>query len=249
MPEKTPSAQQKTAQGVPKADAIKLKGTLKKDFKDIVGVLRTVSFLEVAQEKDSVSAAYVESRDINKMPYLFSILKITTDEVSLVYSIPPEIAPKKRRLDMVRYMLNILSLLESVFSVDQKTIYQMIEVATKEMGEGLTMEQSKLLVAYDTLKKEHDVVGRRLERLNDENEALRRKNFELKEKNDELMLRTQDLETLSDATLKMRLQEWISDHNGEINIYEFCKVYKVSETRAEETLNRLMGEGYIQLVG
>ncbi len=233
----------------PTVDAFTIKGTRKKDLKEIATVLRTLSFLEVAQEKDSINAAYIESRDINKVPYLFSILKIKNNELELLYSIPPEIAPKRRKLDMIRYLLNILSVIESYFTVDQKTIYQLIEIAIKEMSEGMTMEQSKMFIAYDTLKKELETLKKKVERLTAENEALINKNYELKEKYDEAILRLKDLEGFSDETLKGRVQEWINEHDGEINVFEFCKVYKVGETRVEEILNKLVNEGYIERVG
>lgn len=250
MPDKPPAQPQKptTAVGIPTVDVFKVKGTKKKDLKEVASALRTVSFLEVAQEKDSVNAAYIESRDINKVPYLFSILKIKDGELELLYSIPPEMAPKKRKLDIIRYLLNILSLIEPYFSVDQKTTYQLIEIAIKEMGEGITMEQSKMFIAYDTLKKELEMLKKRTERISAENEALTNKNYELKEKYDEALLRLKELEGLSDETLKIRVQEWINEHNGEINVFEFCKVYKVSETRVEEILNKLVNEGCIGLV-
>src|SRR3990167_5193063 len=108
--------QQKTAvQSQPSVDGFKIKGTLRGTIQDVASLLRTVSFLEVAPEKDAVNAVYVESRDINKAPYLFSILRIKEDEIELIYSVPPEIAPKKRRLDMIRYLLNILSLVENYY--------------------------------------------------------------------------------------------------------------------------------------
>ncbi len=247
MLEKPSQHSQKALSGMPAVDALKISGNLKKSIKEVADLLKTISFLEVVQEKELVNAAYIESRDITKAPYLFSILKIKKEEIEVLYSIPPEIAPKKRKLDIVRYLLNILSLLEQVFSIDQKTIYQLIELVTREMSEDITLEQSKMFIVYDTVKKENEVLKKKIERLNEENEALRNKHYELKGKYDEILLRIRDLESLSDETLKTRVQEWVSEHQGEINVYEFCKVYKVSETRVEEILNKLVSEGYLEL--
>lgn len=244
MPEKAEKPKAET----PKADAFKIKGAMNGSLKDISNALRTVSFLEVAQEKDVVNAAYVESRDIRKEPYLFSVLKIKKDEVELLYSIPPDISPKKRRLDMIRYLLNILSLIEPNFKVDQKTLYQLVEMGVKEISEGITMEHVKLFTSYDTVKKELEDAKKTIERLRAENETLKNKNYQLKEKNDELLLRVKELEGLSDETIRSRLLEWIAEHDGEINIFEFCKVYKVNETRVEEMLNKMLTEGYIEVL-
>ena len=48
--------------------------------------------------------------------------------------------------------------------------------------------------------------------------------------------------------IKAKLQEWIADHNGEINVIEFSKVNKVPEAKIEQVLNRLVAEGYLSVV-
>ena len=40
----------------------------------------------------------------------------------------------------------------------------------------------------------------------------------------------------------------MAEHNNSINIAEFTKVYKVSDARVEEMLNRLVSEGYLEVV-
>lgn len=242
----TPKPTPQLSKSQPGVDGFKLKSSIKGKMEDIVSALRTVSFLEVGAEREAVNAAYIESRDINKMPYLFSILKIKDDELELVYTIPSEISPKKRRLDMIRYLLNVLSLIEPYYKVETTSIYQLIENAVKEISEIVSLDYSKLYTSYDTLKKELDDAKRKISRLSEENQSLTNRNFELKNKSDEMMLRLKDLESYSDDVLKAKIAEWIVEHNGEINIYEFSKIFKVQETRVEQMLNNLMNEGYIE---
>jgi len=242
-------ASAKEPQHPPQVDGFKIKGRmLKGKPKDLANILRSISFLEIAPEKDLLNVIYVESRDIDKNPYLFSILKIKEDEVEVMYTIPPEIGPKKRRVDVIRYLLNILSLIESNYQVDNKTLFQLVENSIKELAGSVTMDYTKLYTAYDSMKKEVDDYKKKIDRLNEQTQALMSQNYELKNQNDEMRLRVQQLEGLSDDALKVKLQEWVAEHNNSINISEFTRVYKVSDARVEELLNRLVSEGYLDIV-
>ncbi|MFH0737142.1 MAG: hypothetical protein V1827_00665 [Candidatus Micrarchaeota archaeon] len=232
----------------PQVDGFKMKGKLiKGKLKDLSAILRSISFLELAPEKDLLNVIYVESRDINKSPYLFSIVKLKEDEVEVLYTIPPEIGPKKRRVDVIRYLLNVLSLIAPYYEVENKTLYQLVENSIKELAGSVTMDYNKLYTSYDSLRKEVDDHKKKIARLTEQNQALTSQNYELKSSNDEIRLRLTQLEGMSDETLKSKLQEWISEHNGMINITEFSKLHKVTESKVEEMLNRLVSEGYIEV--
>ena len=193
-----------------KVDGFKLKGKLEKGkLKDLTNVLRSISFLEIASEKDALNVIYVESRDINKNPYLLSIIKIREEEIEVLYTIPPEIGPKKRRVDVVRYLLNILSLMESYYSVDNKTLYQLVEDAIKELAGSVTMDYTKLYTAYDSMKKEVADYTKKIDRLTEQSQALTSQNYELKTQNDEIRLRLKQLEGMSDDSRSKR-----SSRNG-----------------------------------
>lgn len=233
----------------PQVDGFKIKGKLVKGkLKDLTSTLRSISFLEIAPEKDLLNIIYVESRDIDKNPYLFSIIKIKEDEIEVLYTIPPEIGPKKRRVDVVRYLLNIISLIESYYSVENKTLYQLVEDSIKELAGSVTMDYTKLYTAYDSMKKEAADFKKKIDRLSEQSQALTSQNYELKTQNDELRLRLKQLEGMSEETLKVKLQEWISEHNGSISIPDFSKTNKVAEGRIEEMLNKLVSEGYIEVI-
>ncbi len=233
----------------PQVDGFKLKGKLKKGrLRDLAATLRSISFLEIAPEKEALNVMYVESRDIEKNPYLFSIVKIREDEVEAMYTIPPEISPRKRRVDVIRYLLNILSLISASYEVENKTLYQLIENAIKDLSSSVTMDYTKLFTSYDSLKKEADDYKKKVVRLVEQNQALTTSNYELKSENDELRLRVKQLTGLSEEALRAKLQEWIIEHNGSISIPEFSKMNNIAEAKVEETLNRLVSEGYLEVV-
>lgn len=239
----------KTTIKKPTVDGFKLKGKLEGDFKKMVEVLRTITFIEIAQEKSAINISYVESRDINKNPYLFSIIKIKEDEVEVLYSVTPEISPTKRRVDVIRYLLNILSLVDEEYSVDNKILYQLLEDSMKKVMDSVSVEYSRLFTERDALKKDIADYKKKVERLTEQNDALSSQNYEIKTENDELKVRLQKLESVSDETLKTKIQEWIVEHNGSINVSEFAKVYSTPETKVEEILNQLVSEGYLEVVG
>ncbi|MFH1394058.1 MAG: hypothetical protein ABII71_03310 [Candidatus Micrarchaeota archaeon] len=232
----------------PKVDGFRISGKLKGSYKAIAATLRTISFLEVAQEKEAVNVVYTESRDINKNPYLFSITRIEDNEVEVKYSIPQEVSPRKRRVDVIRYLLNILSLVEKDYAVDTRVLFQLLEGAVKELTSSVTMDYSKLYTSYDSIKKEVEDMRKKVARLQDQNNALTTQNYELKSTNDELKLRITELEALSDDALKSKLQEWILEHNGSVNVSDFIRVHNVADSRVEYMLNKLVSEGYLEVV-
>lgn len=232
----------------PQVDSFKISGKRKGTYKEMASALRSVSFLEVAPEKDALNVAYVESRDIDKNPYLFSIAKIEEDGISVIYSIPPNISPTKRRMDVIRYLLNILTLIEKYYLVDNKVLFQLIEKSSTELLESVSVDYSKLYTSFDSLKKQVSDLKKKVDTLTEQSTELTSQNYELKAFNDELLVRLKQLEGLSDDALKAKLQEWVLEHNGEINVIEFAKIHKVSESRVEEILNELVNEGYLEVL-
>ena len=241
-------AEEKKASESPRVDGFKVFAKLEVSMKDLESRLRSVSSLETVAEKDCVSAVYVESRDISKNPYTFALFKFKPEYVEVLYSIPPTSAPKKRKLDMVRYFLNLLTYLNSAYSVEPSAAFQLVDAALKDLNEFVSLDYSKLYTSYDNMKKDYEDASRRLKKLQQDMDVLKSQNYELRTRNDELQLRVKQLEVLSDETLREKVQEWISEHGSEINISDFAKFHRVPETRVEEVLNFLVREGFIQAV-
>ncbi len=57
------------------------------------------------------------------------------------------------------------------------------------------------------------------------------------------------LETYSDESLMVMIEDWIDAHNNTIDIDEFSKAYKIPQPRVEQILNRMVTMGYIELKG
>ena len=76
---------------------------------------------------------------------------------------------------------------------------------------------------------------------------LSRENYNLKRKLEDVTAALNALKKISDKTLAVKIQEWIAEHDGSIDVTEFAKVYGVSEARVEQVLNYLVTNGYLEL--
>lgn len=230
----------------PLVNGFRIEGARAKGPQELLSRLSAVSLLELAQEKSTVVAVNVESRDIQKNPYLFSIVYFKEDSIDIVYTIIPGISPKKRRLDMVKHVLNLLTIVQDCYSIPMRQVYQIVEKAMADMNEYVSMDQDKLFSNYDAAKSDLVAAKKKLKDLSAANEQLAKENYDLKIKSDEFSLKLKSLETYTDSVLMLKVQEWISEHNGEINIGEFSRVHNVLESRVEQMLNRLVTEGYLE---
>ncbi|MEM3030321.1 MAG: hypothetical protein QXH27_01170 [Candidatus Micrarchaeia archaeon] len=237
--EKTPEALE------PRVDGFRFAAKRKKGVEEVTKALSPLSFLEVAPEGDVVALINVESRDISKNPYSFTLTYLKPESIELMYTIPPGTSPRKRRVDVFRFLLNLLTLLDECYEVDRKEFYQLIDAAFKGVGEYVSSSYDEIFAKYDACRSENEILRKRVESLQSTNDRLGKDNMELKEKNDALALRLRELESYSDDVLMLKIQEWLLEHKNEINIGEFSKVHKVREQRVEQVLNRMVTEGLL----
>ena len=220
-----------------------------KGISDISAHFSELGFLEMSTDNDTLVALNVESRDIQKNPYLFSIIYFRPSMIEAMYTTLPTMSPKKRRIEVLRHFLNLMTIAEDCYSVDMKQVYQLLEASITDMTEYVTADYDKLFSLYDNLKTEFATLQKKVKEMSEASSSLSKENFELKSRNDELALKLKSLETLSDSVLALKVQEWLSEHKGEINIADFSKVYNVPETRVEQMLNKLVTEGYLETKG
>lgn len=220
-----------------------------KSVKDLSLRFAELSFVEMSSEGDALSVLNVESRDLRKDPALFSIIRFRPEGVECTYTCLANMSPKKRRLEVLRHFLNMLTLVEDCYEISVKQLYQILESAINDMSEYVSLDYEKLFSLYDNLKAEFSSMQKKVKDASESNAQLSKENYELKNKNDELVLRVKALETLSDSVLTLKIQEWLSEHRGEINIAEFAKVYNVAEMRVEQMLNKMVTEGFLETKG
>jgi len=233
----------------PKVDGLKLfaKRTGKPD--DIVDSLSTLSFLEIAKESDYIAVLNVESRDIRRSPYLFSTIYLKPDVIEVAYSIVPGVSPRKRRIDVYRHLLNVLTMIEGTYEIDLKYLFQTLQSALQDITEFASSDYNDIFAKYDTMLRDYGEVKRRAETLETANSKVSKELIEARSKSDELTLRVKQLESFTDEALMAKLQDWLDVHRNEINVPEFSKQYGVLESRVEDVLNRMVIQGYLELRG
>lgn len=248
-------SQPKTAQGAPPLPTIPTVGGFRlvaertANVNELSSRFAEISFLEMTADKDTLSVLNVESRDLRKDPALFSIIKFGPSRIDAIYTCLPSSSPKKRRLEVLRHFLNMLTIADDCYEVDMKQVHQLLEAAIADMTEYVSTDYEKLFSLYDSLKADHATLQKKVRDMTESTSALSKENYDLKNKNDELALRLKSLETLSDPVLSLKIQEWLAEHKGEINISDFSRVFNVPETRVEQMLNKLVTEGYLETKG
>lgn len=252
MPVENTSTNAKSKKDAPKdaliVEGFSVHGVLKTSLSSVAAILSKENSLEVAKEKSSVSVAYVESRDINGDPYSFIISRIYSDRIDAIYTIPESISPRKRRINVIKFVANITILLKGHYSVEEYIFLEFMDYAVGRLLKGLDKNYSQMYTAYDRLLKDYEDLERKLHRLTDERDALSIQNFELKSKNEELQVKLKSYMTLSDDMLKVKLIDWLKDHSGVLDISDFSKTYNVVEARIKASLNDLLDSGYIKLI-
>jgi len=237
------------APAVPTVSGFRLQAVRTRGIRDLSVHFAEVSFLEMMTDGDTLSVLNVESRDLKKDPALFSIVRFKPDMVECAYTCLANMSPKKRQLEVLRHFMNMLTLAEDCYEIQIKQVYQLVESSFADMTEYVSTDYDRLYSLYDNLKTEFAVIQKKSKELIESNSQLSKENYELKNKNDELTLRLKSLETLSDTVLALKIQEWLAEHKGEINIADFSKVFNVPEMRVEQILNKMVTEGYLENKG
>ena len=233
----------------PQMKGFRLPAIRKSSVASVMQSLRKLSFLRVSadsQNPDTILALNIESRDISKNPYQFSIIHFRREEIDVLYSQVPNSSSKTRRIDVLKYCLNVLTLLTNDYSVDMKYLYQLLESVVSEMNEYFSNDYQSLFSKYDSLKSEYSSMQKRIIALEESNRKLTTDNYALKNSSEELQVKLSQLQKYSDSVLAVKIQDWIEEHNGEINLSEFSHIYGVTEARVEQVLNNLISEGYLE---
>ena len=233
----------------PDVDGFHVNGTLTGTFDGIASRLTSLQLFYIKESPSSLSVARVESRDIQKRPFLFFIITFGGDGIDVQYSIAKDSSPKMRRLYVVKSLASILSLVSDQYAPDGASIFQLIESSIDDVLGSLSQSYSTLFNNYSALLNEQREIKRLNIELTASNRNLTVQAAQLSAENQDIKSRLSQLESYSDESLMVMIEEWIESHDSAIDINEFAKNYKASPTRVEQMLNKMVSLGYIELRG
>ncbi len=233
----------------PKISSIHLKGSLNSTFDSMANRLSSLQMFSIKNSADSLIILRVESRNIQKKPFLFFIFTFRKDGVDIDYSIGEDSSSKIRRLYVLKNFIAVLSLVTDLYEIDSTDVFQLLDSGIDDVIGSLSQSYGSLFNSYDSLFNKYREIRRLNIELSGANKNLSVQASMLSSENAELKERLKSLETYSDTSLISMIEDWIESHDGTIDINEFANAYKIIPPRVEQVLNKMVSMGYVELKG
>lgn len=231
----------------PKVEELTIEAKLVGTMSALKEKLAQIPFYLINADEKEINLIKVESRNINKRPYLFHIITLTPTTLTVTYSYLPDSSLNLRRASILKNLSGVLSLISDQYNVNASKFLQYVDSVLDNLTMGLSQNYTTLYNRYDAILTEY----RGLKRLNIElaasNRNLTIQSAQLSEDNKSLALQVNTLKKYSDESLMALVEEWIQVHNNSIDIVEFGKSYQVTPTRVEQILDKMISLGYIEL--
>lgn len=232
---------------LPKVEEIDFEAKLSGTLDDVLKAASQLPFYSSRMSGSSVIMARVESRNINKKPYLFHIITIKPDGLTLAYSVPQDSSVTLRRAEALKNLTGIASILYPTYQLSQVKFLHYMDSVIDSMVSGMSQNYNVLFNKYDSLISEYRDTKRLNLELSSSNRTLTIKTAELNEDNKSLREQLSALQKFSDESLMVLIEEWLQVHNNAIDIEEFSKTYSISMQRIEQILDKMVSMGYIEL--
>ncbi len=233
----------------PKVEEFSISGKLNGTMGDVKAALGSLPFYLFKSSDSGLDLIKVESRSINRRPYLFHIISIKPDGIDITYSIIPDSSVSLRRASVLKSVAAIVSILDGKYSLDQLKFIQYIDSVLDGLLSGLSQNYTTLYNRYDSLLSEYRETKRLEIEVSAANRNLTIQSAQLSEENKVLKGQLASLQKYSDESLMALVEDWITVHNSSIDIVEFSKSHGVSPTRVEQILDKMVSLGYLELKG
>ena len=232
---------------VPKVEEISFPVKLNAPIEQIAAKVAQLPFFETKASSSELTVVKVESRNIHDKPFLFYIIRIKSDSVYLTYSIAPETSENLRRLMVLKNAMSLFAMLGDIVEIDEAKFFAYIESTIDSVTIGLTQNYSTIFNRLEALNSEHAELKKLNSELSMSNRNLTIQASQASEELAKLKGRVSKLESYSDSSLMVMVQDWIESHNSQIDINDFAKNYNAPTSRVEEILDKMVSLGYIEI--
>jgi hypothetical protein len=233
----------------PAIESLQLGGKLTGSFDEIAKRLSSLQMFSMRSTLSEMTLVKVESRDMQRRPYLFMIFAFTKDGIKIEFSIGFDSGAKLRRLYVLKNLAAVLSLIADLYEVDNTELLQHLDSSIDDFLGSLTPEYGSLYNSYQALLTKHRELRRLKIDLANSNKNLSVQASMLENENSEIKSRLKELETYSDESLMSMIQDWIDAHGGSIDVTAFATTHRITPPRVEQILDLMVREGYIELKG
>ncbi len=215
-----------------------LKGNLRKLKEELEGL----GFSSVSFEGGKLIVEKIEATDIKGNPTLFYKFVFYPEKINVFYSLSNQ--KLKRNIEILATILNMFKVCEKYYEINITPLFNLFLTTINEVKE--IFDENLNLYDIKELKINYDALKEKYKELLSSNEENAKILLECEKKRDKYYNRIKELEGMSDERLRREVFRWIKTHNGEMDINEFIKHYKVSYARVEEVLNYLLKNKYIR---
>ncbi len=233
----------------PKVDTLSLGGSLQGTFEAMADRLSQLQVFSLKPTPNYLAVLRVESRDIQKRPFLFFLMTFEKDKITIEYSMGQDSSAKLRKLYVLRNLLSVLSLTLDIYQPNPPELFQTLSSSIDDALGSLSQNYSVLVNNYDSIFNEYRELKRMSTQLVSSNKSMTVRASQLTTENEELRARLKSLEAYSDESLMSMIEEWIQAHDNTIDIDDFAKTYKIVAPRVEQMLNKMVSLGYIEFRG
>ena len=140
----------------PEIRSFKFKAKVLSTMDILYSRLSTLQVFNVAESADnSIILSKVDSRDIQKRPFLFFVVKFAADNVVVYYSISRDSSEKLRKLYVLKNVTSIMSLITDIYQIDANEFFQYLRrlnIDLSNSNKALTAAATKLTAENEELK-------------------------------------------------------------------------------------------------
>jgi hypothetical protein len=233
----------------PIVEGIKLKGSLTGAFEEAARRLASIQMYSIKATPTELTLVRVESRNIQKKPFLFMIFRLTGSFAEINYSIGADTSAKTRRLSVLKNFVAVLSLISDLYHVDDSELYQHMDSVIDDVLNSLQASYAQLMSSYESLYNRYIQIKKLNINLSNSNKNLSTQATMLSSENIDIKSRLTVLESYSDESLMAFVEEWLDTHDGTIDVNEFAESHRITSSRTEQILNKMVSLGYIELRG